>query len=141
MPPLLQGVRFNAEKKQVGQYHSTRIWSFRMRTPCCQHSVEIHTDPKNAEYVVVAGARRCARLSSHVLPARCVAVPAWCTAVARCRKHVWYVVGACARRYQSLHACRDGRRAFAADKVAVSHAHRLSGAGALAQPSVPFADS
>lgn len=60
--PLLslpQGVRFNAEKKQVGQYHSTRIWSFRMRTPCCQHSIEIHTDPKNAEYVIVSGARRC----------------------------------------------------------------------------------
>lgn len=55
---VLQGVRFNAEKKQVGQYHSTRIWSFRMRTPCCQHTIEIHTDPKNAEYVIVSGARR-----------------------------------------------------------------------------------
>lgn len=53
-----KGVRFNAEKKQVGQYHSTRIWSFRMRTPCCQHTIEIHTDPKNAEYVIVSGARR-----------------------------------------------------------------------------------
>lgn len=52
-------MRFNAEKKQIGMYHSTRIWSFRMRTPCCQGTIEIHTDPKNAEYVIVSGARRC----------------------------------------------------------------------------------
>ena len=57
-----QGVRFNAEKKQIGMYHSTRIWSFRMRTPCCQGTIEVHTDPKNAEYVIVSGARRCAGL-------------------------------------------------------------------------------
>ncbi|PRW57360.1 Coiled-coil domain-containing 130 [Chlorella sorokiniana] len=53
-----KGVRFNAEKKQIGMYHSTRIWSFRMRTPCCQGTIEVHTDPKNAEYVIVSGARR-----------------------------------------------------------------------------------
>jgi coiled-coil domain-containing protein 130 len=52
-------VRFNAEKKQIGAYHSTKIWSFRMKTPCCQHAVEVQTDPKNAEYLVVSGARRC----------------------------------------------------------------------------------
>lgn len=53
-----KGVRFNAEKKQIGMYHSTRIWSFKMRTPCCQTALEVHTDPKNAEYVIVSGARR-----------------------------------------------------------------------------------
>lgn len=56
-----QGVRFNAEKKQAGAYHSTKIWSFRMRAPCCQQAIEIHTDPKAAEYVIVSGARRCGR--------------------------------------------------------------------------------
>ena len=53
-----KGVRFNAEKKQIGMYHSTRVWSFAMRSPCCQTRIEVHTDPKNAEYVVVSGARR-----------------------------------------------------------------------------------
>lgn len=54
-----KGVRFNAEKKQIGMYHSTKVWSFSMRSPCCKTRIEVHTDPKNAEYVVVAGARRC----------------------------------------------------------------------------------
>ena len=53
-----KGVRFNAEKKQIGAYHSTKIWSFSMRAPCCQQRIEVHTDPKAAEYVVVSGARR-----------------------------------------------------------------------------------
>jgi coiled-coil domain-containing protein 130 len=53
-----KGVRFNAEKKQIGNYHSTKVWSFVMKSPCCQHRIEIHTDPKNAEYVVVSGARK-----------------------------------------------------------------------------------
>ena len=53
-----KGVRFNAEKKQIGTYHSTRIWSFCMRAPCCQQKIEIHTDPKNAEYRIVTGLRR-----------------------------------------------------------------------------------
>lgn len=54
-----KGVRFNAEKKQVGMYHTTRVWSFSMRAPCCQQRIEVHTDPKNAEYQLVTGARRC----------------------------------------------------------------------------------
>ena len=53
-----RGVRFNAEKKQIGLYHSTKVFSFTMKTPCCQHLLEIHTDPRNSEYVVVAGGRR-----------------------------------------------------------------------------------
>ncbi|KAK9816015.1 hypothetical protein WJX74_011065 [Apatococcus lobatus] len=53
-----KGVRFNAEKKQIGNYHSTKIWSFSMRSPCCQTRIEVHTDPKNCEYQIVAGARR-----------------------------------------------------------------------------------
>ncbi|KAG7673695.1 hypothetical protein Ndes2526B_g02848 [Nannochloris sp. 'desiccata'] len=53
-----RGVRFNAEKKQVGAYHSTKIWSFTMRAPCCKQHIEIHTDPRNADYVVVSGGRK-----------------------------------------------------------------------------------
>lgn len=59
-PPAIvgQGVRFNAEKKKVGNYYSTPIWSFRMKHSACGGWWEIRTDPKNAEYVVVEGARR-----------------------------------------------------------------------------------
>lgn len=52
-----KGVRFNAEKKQVGNYYSTKIWSFSMRHHCGSKIV-IQTDPKNAEYLVQEGARR-----------------------------------------------------------------------------------
>ena len=53
-----KGVRFNAEKKAIGSYYSTKIWSFSMTSPCCQEHIEVQTDPKNHEYIVVAGARR-----------------------------------------------------------------------------------
>lgn len=59
-----KGVRFNAEKKQIGNYHSTKIWSFSMRSPCCQTRIEVQTDPKNCEYQIVAGARRKVRHSA-----------------------------------------------------------------------------
>ncbi len=53
-----KGVRFNAEKKQIGMYYSTRIWSFSMRCPSCSNGIEVVTDPKNTEYVVKTGGRR-----------------------------------------------------------------------------------
>ncbi|KAK9828722.1 hypothetical protein WJX72_001716 [[Myrmecia] bisecta] len=53
-----KGVRFNAEKKQIGSYHSTKIWSFIMKAPCCGQKIEVQTDPKNTEYVVASGGRR-----------------------------------------------------------------------------------
>lgn len=53
-----QGVRFNAEKKKVGNYYSTPIFSFRMRHTLCGGWIEIHTDPKNTAYVVTEGARK-----------------------------------------------------------------------------------
>ncbi|EXJ69207.1 uncharacterized protein A1O5_07243 [Cladophialophora psammophila CBS 110553] len=53
-----QGVRFNAEKKRVGNYFSTPIWSFRFKHAACGGWLEVRTDPKNAEYVVVEGGRR-----------------------------------------------------------------------------------
>ncbi|EXJ93160.1 hypothetical protein A1O3_01717 [Capronia epimyces CBS 606.96] len=53
-----QGVRFNAEKKKVGHYYSTPIWSFRFKHTVCGGWIEVHTDPQNAEYLVVDGGRR-----------------------------------------------------------------------------------
>jgi len=70
-----KGVRYNAEKKTIGKYFSTSIYSFRMLCHCedgtsrtCQrrnpHWIEIHTDPKNADYVIVEGATRIAEPSA-----------------------------------------------------------------------------
>ncbi len=70
-----KGVRYNAEKRTIGKYFSTSIYSFRMLCHCedgtsrtCQrrnpHWIEIHTDPKNADYVVVEGAKRLAEPSA-----------------------------------------------------------------------------
>lgn len=53
-----QGVRFNAEKKKVGNYFSTPVWSFRFKHTVCGQWLEVRTDPKNAEYLVVDGGRR-----------------------------------------------------------------------------------
>lgn len=53
-----KGVRFNAEKKQIGMYYTTRIFRFQMKCPNCSGIIEVRTDPKNAEYVLSAGARR-----------------------------------------------------------------------------------
>lgn len=53
-----QGVRFNAEKKKVGNYYSTPVWSFRFKHTTCGGWIEVRTDPKASEYVVVEGGRR-----------------------------------------------------------------------------------
>ncbi|RYP71984.1 hypothetical protein DL771_004453 [Monosporascus sp. 5C6A] len=53
-----QGVRFNAEKRRVGQYHSTPVFAFRMHHADCGGAIEIRTDPQNTTYVVVEGGRR-----------------------------------------------------------------------------------
>ena len=53
-----QGVRFNAEKKKVGSYYSTPIYSFRMKHTACGGWIEIRTDPKNTAYVVTEGAKK-----------------------------------------------------------------------------------
>ncbi|KAJ1972022.1 hypothetical protein H4R35_004913 [Dimargaris xerosporica] len=55
---VARGVRFNAEKKTIGRYHSTPILSFRMKCRLCDNHFVIQTDPQNAEYVVTEGARR-----------------------------------------------------------------------------------
>lgn len=53
-----QGVRFNAEKKKVGNYYSSPIYSFRMKHVACGGFIEIRTDPKNTAYIVTEGARK-----------------------------------------------------------------------------------
>lgn len=53
-----QGVRFNAEKKKVGNYFSSPVYSFRMKHTACGGWIEIRTDPKNTAYVVTEGARK-----------------------------------------------------------------------------------
>ncbi|KAM7271915.1 hypothetical protein ACFE04_031129 [Oxalis oulophora] len=55
---IAKGVRFNAEKKQVGNYYSTKIWSFTMKAACCKQEIVIQTDPKNCEYLVISGAQK-----------------------------------------------------------------------------------
>lgn len=53
-----QGVRFNAEKHRTGNYHSTPIWTFRMRHPACGTMLSIRTDPATTSYLVAGGGRR-----------------------------------------------------------------------------------
>ncbi|KXX73512.1 hypothetical protein MMYC01_208359 [Madurella mycetomatis] len=58
-PTLIgQGVRFNAEKRRTGSYYTTPIWSFRLRHGACGGEIEMRTDPKNSDFVVVSGGRR-----------------------------------------------------------------------------------
>ncbi|PWY99673.1 DUF572-domain-containing protein [Testicularia cyperi] len=52
-----QGVRYNAHKNHVGDYHSTKIWGFRCKCHICSSWFEIRTDPQHARYIVHEGAR------------------------------------------------------------------------------------
>lgn len=52
------GVRYNAEKKKVGNYYSTPIFEFRCKCHLCDNWFTIETDPKNTRYVVTSGARQ-----------------------------------------------------------------------------------
>ena len=44
------GVRYNAEKFQVGKYYTTPIFRFRMKCHLCENKFEIETDPKVGLY-------------------------------------------------------------------------------------------
>nr|XP_033779746.1 coiled-coil domain-containing protein 130 [Geotrypetes seraphini] len=52
------GVRYNAEKKKVGNYYTTPIYRFRMKCHLCDNHIEIQTDPASCDYVIVSGAQR-----------------------------------------------------------------------------------
>eukprot|EP00736_Rhodelphis_marinus_P012937 Rmarinus@m.3887 len=45
-----KGVRFNAEKKQAGNYFSTKIWEFTMKCATCKGIIKIRTDPKKHRF-------------------------------------------------------------------------------------------
>ena len=51
-------MRFNARKKQIGAYLSTKILSFTMACPQCQNVLVVKTDPKSTEYLCAEGCRR-----------------------------------------------------------------------------------
>ncbi|CAG5928834.1 unnamed protein product, partial [Menidia menidia] len=52
------GVRYNAEKKKVGNYYSTPIYRFRMKCHLCVNYIEMQTDPATCDYLIVSGASR-----------------------------------------------------------------------------------
>ncbi|XP_077461375.1 putative splicing factor YJU2B [Stigmatopora argus] len=52
------GVRYNAEKKKVGNYFTTPIYRFRMKCHLCVNYIEMQTDPAACDYVIVSGANR-----------------------------------------------------------------------------------
>ena len=52
------GVRFNAEKFHVGMYFTTPIFKFKMKCHLCPSYIYIQTDPKNAVYEILEGARK-----------------------------------------------------------------------------------
>eukprot|EP01068_Selenidium_serpulae_P003929 Selendium_serpulae@DN3346_c0_g1_i2.p1 len=52
-----KGVRFNAEKKCVGNYFTTKIWEFSMKCYHCDTRYKIRTDPEACEYKLIDGLR------------------------------------------------------------------------------------
>lgn len=65
------GTRFDADKKCVGQYHSTKIWEFsfkcghivdptvsRDKSIHCNNDLVIRTDPRNCDYELAQGLHR-----------------------------------------------------------------------------------
>lgn len=52
------GRRFNAEKKQVEKYLNIPIYSFRFKCNACDNHLDIHTDPKNSDFIVASGGKK-----------------------------------------------------------------------------------
>jgi len=55
---IAKGVRFNAKKKHIDDYLSTKIYSFGMNCHLCSHRIVINTDPKTTEFIVDSGGDR-----------------------------------------------------------------------------------
>lgn len=55
---IAKGVRFDAEKSKIGQFHSSAIWQFSMKCHQCSGIYIIKTDPDTAQYICVSGIRR-----------------------------------------------------------------------------------
>eukprot|EP00924_Labyrinthula_sp_SR-Ha-C_P006710 maker-scaffold_29-snap-gene-2.7-mRNA-1 protein AED:0.11 eAED:0.11 QI:93/1/1/1/1/1/2/995/281 len=58
-----QGTRFNAKKKQEGNYYSTKIFKFSFNCMKCQEPFIMKTDPKNSAYIYESGFRKFITLS------------------------------------------------------------------------------
>lgn len=55
---IAQGVRFNAEKKLVGKYFTSPIYSFTMTCHLCAGVIIVTTNPKETTYDVTEGAKK-----------------------------------------------------------------------------------
>ncbi|CDR97626.1 cell cycle control related protein, putative [Babesia bigemina] len=55
---IAKGVRFDAERKAVGNYFSTKIYSFLMSCQFCNNPIVIQTDPQNTDYLCKVGVRK-----------------------------------------------------------------------------------
>lgn len=55
---IAMGVRYNAEKKKVGNYYTSPVYQFKMKCHLCDTYFTIQTDPSKFDYVVLSGARR-----------------------------------------------------------------------------------
>ena len=55
---IAKGVRYNAEKKKIGNYYSSPIFQFTMNCHNCIGKFVIETDPKACDYKLVSGVKR-----------------------------------------------------------------------------------
>lgn len=55
---IAKGVRFNAKKKSVGKYLSTKIYEFIMNCHLCGNKMVIRTDPEKGDYIMISGVER-----------------------------------------------------------------------------------
>jgi len=55
---IAKGRRYNAEKKAVGSYFTTKIWSFKMKCHHCSAEIEVRTDPEKRDYSLYKGIHR-----------------------------------------------------------------------------------
>nr|CCA23962.1 conserved hypothetical protein [Albugo laibachii Nc14] len=59
-----RGVRYNAKKRHVGDYYSTKIYEFRLKCANCQGVMVIETDPAARDYRMVSGVRKHEQMDS-----------------------------------------------------------------------------
>lgn len=55
---IAKGVRFNAQKRKIGDYHTTPIFEFTMKCTWCPGIIKIKTDPQNAAFEITQGAKK-----------------------------------------------------------------------------------
>lgn len=55
---IRKGTRFNAKKERVGEYYSSKIYSFTFACNECKGSCEIRNDPASRDYLYSTGIRK-----------------------------------------------------------------------------------